>query len=316
MPRRKTVSGRQATDQAYSIKPQQRRAVTLIELLVVIVILGILATLALPSRSNMGRTQLLAALRIIQADVGTMQSLARSAPAGDIYAMIMHHPDAPLVQADFVAPPVAYVFAPPSGACCLGEICTDSLTKTDCQDTGGWYVKNNTLCTDVVSQCIDATVQPVLAPEVQAALDTIPEIVVAGTTDWPNNSPPTLVAWPGTSGGPGFEAVGSADGDQRSFYRCGIIRNADTASETFVELSRPDGRPWTFDFAERGLDLVRIGNDTAPGFYSSERALRFDHLGKPSRNVLFSLEAEDLIMAVSITTAGEVLWTLGPAAGS
>ena len=83
-----------------------------------------------------------------------------------------------------------------------------------------------------------------------------------------------------------------------------------------MELSRPDGRPWTFDFAERGLDLVRIGSDTAPGFYSSERALRFDHLGKPSRNVLFSLEAEDLIMAVSITTAGEVLWTLGPAAGS
>ena len=30
---------------------------------------------------------------------------------------------------------------------------------------------------------------------------------------------------------------------------------------------------------------------------------------------LFSLEAEDLIMAVSITTAGEVLWSIGPAGG-
>lgn len=315
MPKRKTISGPQAADQQYSIKPQQRRAMTLIELLVVIVILGILVTLALPSRSSMGRTQLLAALRIIQADVGTMQSLARSAPAGDIYAMIMHHPDAPLVQADFAATPTAYVFAPPVGACCLGEICTDPSTKTSCQDSGGWYVGNGTLCTDVVSQCIAATVQPVTTPEVQAALDAIPAIVVAGTPNWPNNSPPTLTRWPGTSGGPSFQAVGSADGDQRSFYHCGIIRNADTADETFVELSRPDGRPWTFDFAERGLDLVRIGNDTAPGFYSSERALRFDHLGKPSRNVLFSLEAEDLIMAISITTAGEVLWNLGPAAG-
>ena len=56
--------------------------------------------------------------------------------------------------------------------------------------------------------------------------------------------------------------------------------------------------------------MVTIGTAGSPDFYSVERALRFDHLGRPSRNVLFSLLAEDLTLAVTITTAGEVRWSL------
>lgn len=90
----------------------------------------------------------------------------------------------------------------------------------------------------------------------------------------------------------------------------GIIRNADTPGETFAELTRPDGRPWTLDFAQQGLDLVTIGTAGSPEFYSVERALRFDHLGRLSRNALFSLVAENQTLAVTITTTREVRWSL------
>lgn len=84
----------------------------------------------------------------------------------------------------------------------------------------------------------------------------------------------------------------------------------DTPGETFAELTRPDGRPWTLDFAQQRLDLVTIETAGSPEFYSVERALRFDHLDRPSRNALFSLVAKDQRLAVTITTAGEVRWSL------
>ncbi|MCH8912822.1 MAG: hypothetical protein IIA33_04555 [Planctomycetes bacterium] len=84
----------------------------------------------------------------------------------------------------------------------------------------------------------------------------------------------------------------------------------DTPGETFAELPRPDGRPWTLDFAPQRLDLVTIQTDGSPDFYSVERSLRFDHLDRPSRNALFSLVAENQTLAVTITTTREVRWSL------
>ncbi len=87
-------------------------------------------------------------------------------------------------------------------------------------------------------------------------------------------------------------------------------------AEVFIELTRPDGRPWNFDFTQQGLDLVTTGSVASPGFYSAERALRFDHLGRPSRNVLFSLLPEDQTLAIAFTTSGELRWSLDTGSGS
>lgn len=292
------------------ISSRPRRAVTLIEMLIVITILSILLVLAIPSRSSMAQTQLLAAVRIIQADVKTMQSLARSAAPDEIYAMIMHYPNAPVAAATPLDPARALAYGPPKGACCIGTTCAENLTKSGCSDNGGTYLGKDTTCTELSYFCIDGGLPTITEESIAAALDLIPEIVYEGTVEWPNGAPAAATPWPGSSGGPAFDAVGPTDGDGSSFYRCGIIRNADTPDETFTELTRPDGRPWTFDFALQGLDLVTIGTAGSPDFYSVERALRFDHLGRPSRNVLFSLLAEDLTLAVTITTAGEVRWSL------
>ncbi len=310
MPKQARPSGRRLGRNGANTLASSRAAVTLIEMLIVITILSILLVLAIPSPSSMAQTQLLAALRIIQADVKTMQSLARSAAPDEIYAMIMHYPNAPVAEATPLDPARALAYGPPTGACCIGATCADNLTKSDCSGSGGTYLGKDTTCTEFAYFCIDGGLPTLTEETIATALDLIPEIVYEGTVEWPNSSPAAAAPWPGSPGGPAFDAVGTADGDDSSFYRCGIIRNADTPSETFAELTRPDGRPWTFDFAQQGLDLVTIGTAGSPDFYSVERALRFDHLGRPSRNVLFSLVAEDQTLAVTITTAGEVRWSL------
>ena len=57
---------------------RSRAAVTLIELLIVITILSMFLVLAIPRLSSTAQTQRLAAFHIIQADLKTQQSLARS----------------------------------------------------------------------------------------------------------------------------------------------------------------------------------------------------------------------------------------------
>ena len=443
-------------------------ALTLVEMLIVVVILGLAMVLALPSRASTARTQLRAALRIVQSDVYTMQSLARAAPPGDIYAMIMHYPDAPLVET--WRPDIATALVQVStGGCCVGGDCWDNQSQEYCLSEGGKYLGDDKSCLlygkgnctiadpptagqvdsaldflpaltiegtfdwpnaspapaepwpgtpggtafespgstdgnmdsfyscgvirnvdtvdevfveltrpdgqyswDWLSQqsppdaplvetwrpdiatalvqvstggccvggdCWDNQSQeyclseggkylgddkscllygkgnctiadPPTAGQVDSALDFLPALTIEGTFDWPNASPAPAEPWPGTPGGTAFESPGSTDGNMDSFYSCGVIRNVDTVDEVFVELTRPDGRPWNFNFEDQGLHLVTIAEGNSSDFYSQERALRFDHLGKPSRNVLFALQADKQSLAVAVSTSGELYWNI------
>ncbi len=294
-----------------SHRPPVRRsshsALTIVELLIVVVILGLMLVLALPSRAGSARAQLMVALQIIQADVYTLESMARAAPPDEIYAMIMHHPDAPVADA---APStaqfaLAYVV---KGACCIKTSCEDGLTESNCISAGGTYGSDGTFCSDGSMNCTSSA--PPTESDALTIFDTIPTLSYDGTFDSPNLPPDPPPAWPGTLGGADFPPAGAPDGDPSSFYSCGVIRDADTPDETFVELTRPDGRPWNFDFAQESLDLVTLGPVKSPGFYSQTRALRFDHLGRPSRNVLFSLVADNHMLAITITTGGKVFWSL------
>ena len=114
----------------------RRAALTLVELLIVVIILGLMLVLALPSRATTARTQLQAALRIIQADVFTMQALARAAPPGDVYSMIMHYPDAPLVDA-WPADMSGALVQVSTGGCCVGGDCWDNQLQEYCLLEGG-----------------------------------------------------------------------------------------------------------------------------------------------------------------------------------
>ena len=60
------------------------------------------------------------------------------------------------------------------------------------------------------------------------------------------------------------------------------------------------------------LDLLlpTVAEGNSSDFYSQERALRFDHLGKPSRNVLFALQADKQSLAVAVSTSGELYWNI------
>lgn len=78
-PKRARQSERRLGRNSAVILARSRAAVTLIELLIVITILSMFLVLAIPRRSSMAQTQLLAAFHIIQADIKTQQSLARSA---------------------------------------------------------------------------------------------------------------------------------------------------------------------------------------------------------------------------------------------
>lgn len=78
-PKRARQSERRLGHNRANILARWRAAVTLIEMLIVITILSILLVLAIRSRSSTAQTQLLAAFHIIQADLKTQQSLARSA---------------------------------------------------------------------------------------------------------------------------------------------------------------------------------------------------------------------------------------------
>lgn len=77
-PKRARQSERRLGRNSAVILARSRAAVTLIEFLIVITILSMFLVLAIPSRSSMAQTQRLAALHIIQADLKTQQSLARS----------------------------------------------------------------------------------------------------------------------------------------------------------------------------------------------------------------------------------------------
>lgn len=289
------------------VRRSAHRALTIVELLIVVVILGLMLVLALPSRAGSARAQLQVALQIIQADVYTLESMARAAPPGEIYAMIMHHPYAPV--ADAAAPPAQFALAfVAKGACCIKTGCADGLSESDCISAGGTYRGDGSFCVDESLSCTSSA--PPTADDALSIFDSIPILSYDGTIDSPNLPPEPPPAWPGTPGGADFPPAGAPDGDPSSFYSCGVIRDADTPDETFVELTRPDGRPWNFDFAQESLDLVTLGPVKSPGFYSQTRALRFDHLGRPSRNVLFSLVADKHMLAITITTSGKVFWSL------
>ena len=285
-----------------------RAGLTLVELLIVVIILGLMLVLALPSRATTARTQLQAALRIIQSDAFTTQALARAAPPGDVYSMIMHYPDAPLVEA--WRPDIAGALAQVStGGCCVGGDCWDNQLQEYCLSEGGKYLGDDKSCL-LYGKGNCTIADPPTAGQVDSALDFLPALTFEGTFDWPNASSAPAEPWPGTPGGIAFESPGSKDGNKESFYSCGVIRNADTADEVFVELTRPDGRSWNFNFASQGLHLVTIAQGNSSDFYSQERALRFDHLGKPSRNVLFALEADKQSLAVAVSTSGELYWNI------
>ncbi len=238
------------------MRPAVARAFTLVELLIVVVILGLALVLALPSRASTARAQLLGALRIIQADVYTMQSLARAAPPEEIYAMIMHYPDAPLVDAGRLDMSTA-IAQVSTGGCCVGGDCWDNQTPDYCSAEGGQYLGDSSSC--LLYDKGNCTIaDPPTLDQVDSALQYLPQLPYAGTLESPNASPAPAAPWPGTPGGPDFASAGNKDGDQESFYSCGIIRDADTPDETYSELTRPDGRPWNFNFAEQGLELVTI----------------------------------------------------------
>ena len=151
------------------------------------------------------------ALRIIQADVYTMQSLARAAAPGEIYAMIMHYPDAPLVEAGRLDMSTALVQVS-TGGCCVGGDCWDNQTPEYCSSEGGFYLGDNNSC--LLYDKGNCTIaDPPTLGEVDSALQSLPDLPYAGTLEFPNDSPALPAPWPGTRRGPDFESAGGLDGN-------------------------------------------------------------------------------------------------------
>ncbi|MCG3137900.1 MAG: hypothetical protein HJJLKODD_01755 [Phycisphaerae bacterium] len=145
-------------------RSDRRSGWTLVELLIVIVVLAIVATLVLPSFNSPAIAELPLAVQTITSEIHALQALARSAPEGEIYALIMHYPNSPVVYrypahidsalAMSGGPRLLYMNITadvypslhsllllqdePSGACCSGEECQET-SLNDCEDNGGLF---------------------------------------------------------------------------------------------------------------------------------------------------------------------------------
>jgi len=147
------------------------------ELVIVVVIIGLIAVLALPRSSGIAQTQLQAATDMMRTDLHTIRTLAKTVPPGQVLAIIMHYPHAPVTDAghpdmwdalvcagDYTRPfsnsfpptlttvPMmsASIFVsalpPEEGACCQDNgTCSEELEQ-NCKDVSQTFHGEGTYC--------------------------------------------------------------------------------------------------------------------------------------------------------------------------